>query len=157
MRRQRDVLRLKSLAVAVHHRLERRIDDALDVWRRAKAGVKVRAPRASRLEQVPDLLVRLDVGSAEAVNRLLRIADEKQLARHRPDAAPVAFSGIVGREQQQDLRLERIGVLKLVDEQMREARLKGLPHSRMADQQIARAQQQIDKIERARALLEVFV
>ena len=45
------------------------------------------------------------------------------MPRTRPDPAPVGLVGVVGREQQQDLRLQRIGVLELVDEDALEARL----------------------------------
>ena len=117
--------------------------------RRAKTRAQVRAAGAARLEQLADFAIGLDIGAAESVNRLLRIADEKQLARNRRDATPVAPVGIVGGEQQQDLGLERIGVLEFVDEEMREARLKSASHLRMSRQQIARAQQQIDEIERS--------
>ena len=51
------------------------------------------------------LLVERDVGAAEAINRLLGVADDKQLAGQRARTMPVGFGGIVGREQQQDLRL----------------------------------------------------
>ena len=40
--------------------------------------------------------------------------------------------GIGGGEQQQDLRLQRIGVLELVDEHVREARLEPAPHRLVA-------------------------
>ena len=48
--------------------------------------------------------VGLDVGATKPVDRLLRVADDEQLARH------------VAGEEQQDLGLDRIGILKLVDE-----------------------------------------
>ena len=47
--------------------------------------------------------------------------------------------GIVGRQQQQDLGLQRIGVLELVDEDPREARLEAAPHAGVVAHQIARA------------------
>ena len=71
--------------------------------------------------------------------------------------APVALGRIVGGQQQEDLGLQRIGVLEFVDEEMGEARLKRPPHARMRREQIARAQQQIDEVERAGAALERFV
>ena len=116
-----------------------------------------RPPRAARLEQLADLAVGLDVGAPEAVDRLLRIADDEQLAGNGRDPPPVAFRRIVGGQQQQDLRLQRIGVLELVDEDVREARLERPADARMRREQIARAQQQIDEIERAGALLQRLV
>ena len=64
------------------------------------------------------LLVERDVGAAEAVDRLLRIADQEELAGRRPHAPPVALGGIVGGEEEQQLGLQRIGVLELVDEEV---------------------------------------
>ena len=113
--------------------------------------------RATRREQLAYLAVRLDVGAAEPVNRLLRVADNEQLARNRSDRAPVALLRVVGREQQEDLRLQRIGILKFVDEDVAEPRLKRAPDACVAGEQIARAQQQVDEIERAGALLQSFV
>ena len=73
--------------------------------------------RASRDEQLAaDVVVDLDVGATEAVDRLLRVADDEQLARHGPHGTPVPLGGIVRGQQQQELGLERIGVLELVDE-----------------------------------------
>ena len=45
---------------------------------------------------------------------------------------PVGFGGIVGREQQQDLRLQRIGVLEFVDEDVREAMLQFGAHAALS-------------------------
>ena len=56
---------------------------------------------------------------------------------------------IVGREQQQNLRLQRIGVLKFVDEQPLEPLLKAAAHIGIVFHQVPRLQQQVEKIERA--------
>ena len=116
-----------------------------------------RAPGAARFEQLAHFPIRLHVGAPEAVDRLLRVADDEQLARHRGDAAPVALGGIRGAQEQEDFRLQRIGVLELVDEEMREPVLKGAPDARMRHQQIAGAQQQIDEVQRACAALQRLV
>ena len=116
-----------------------------------------RAPGAAPLEQLADLLIGFDVGPPEAIDRLFRIADDEQLAGNRCDPPPVAFGRIVGGQQQQDLGLQRVGVLELVDEDMREPRLERPADARVLRQQIAGAQQQVDEIERAGALLEPLV
>ena len=113
------------------------------------------APRDSSSSHTS--LIGPDVGAPEAVDRLLRIADDEQLAGHGRDAPPVALGRIVGGQQQQDLGLQRIGVLELVDEQMREARWNAARTRGCADEQVARAQQQVDEIERAGALLQLLV
>ncbi len=61
---------------------------------------------------------------------------------------------IVRREQQQQLRLQRIGVLELVDEDAREALLEVPPHLAVVANQVARAEQQVEEVERAFARLE---
>ena len=95
-----------------------------------------------------------DVGAAEAIDRLLRIADDEQLAGNGRDVLPARLVRIVRRQQQQQLGLQRIGVLELVDEDPREARLEVPPHVRVVAHQIARAQQQIEEVERAVARLQ---
>ena len=57
--------------------------------------------------------------------------------------------GIVGREQQQDLGLQRIGILELVDEEMREALLQLPPHARVIANEITRLDEKIEEIETA--------
>ena len=74
-------------------------------WRRAVA------------EQLPaHIVVDLHVGAAEAVDGLLRVADDEELPRHRTHGLPIALARVVGRQQQQKLGLQRIGVLELVHE-----------------------------------------
>ena len=66
-------------------------------------------------------------------------------------------AGIFGREQQQQLGLQRVGILEFVDEQMREPLLKRGPHLVMIAHQIARADQQIEEIERTEPRLRHFI
>ena len=103
------------------------------------------------------LLVERDVGAAEAINRLLGVADDKQLAGQRARAMPVGFGGIVGREQQQDLRLQRIGVLEFVDEDVADTVLQFGAHRGAVAHQVAGDQQQVHEVEHAGALLGLFV
>ena len=63
-------------------------------------------------------------------------------------------SGSADGEQQQDLGLQRIGVLELVDEDVREARLEAAAHAGVAAHQVARLEQQIEEVERAGARLQ---
>ena len=72
-------------------------------------------------------------------------------------AAPVRLAVVVGREQQQDLRLERIGVLELVHEDPLEARLKPAAHLCVVAHEVARAEEQIEEVERAAAGLQLVV
>ena len=65
------------------------------------------------------------------------------------DLAPVGDGWIVGRQQHEDFGLQRIGVLKFVDEDTLEARLKASPDTLVVANQIPRLEQQVEKIERA--------
>ena len=128
---ERDVGRLERQRVAGHDRTERVVHARLDPGDAAEAGIEVQGLRAERGQPVADFAVDADVRAAEAVDRLLRIADEKQRAGPGTRAPPVRLVVVVGREQQEDLRLERIGVLELVDEDPLEARLKSAAHLRV--------------------------
>ena len=56
----------------------------------APRGNSGEAPHSWRptLEQLADAPIHIDIGAAEAVNRLLRITDDEQLAGHRRDVFP---------------------------------------------------------------------
>src|SRR5204862_4031099 len=97
------------------------------------------------------------VRTTKPVNRLFRIADDKQLAGNRSDAVPVALGGTVGAQQEQEFGLERIGVLKLVDEDVRESRLKRLAYAGVLDEEIARPQKQVDEIQGPGGALQIVI
>ena len=144
MRQQRDVVGLQRIGVAVHVVAERRVHEMLDAGTLRNDVCSVTAVAPLSLQTVAHAAIGADVGAAEAIDRLLRIADDEQ--RARPDACP----SIVAREQQQQLGLQRIGVLELVDQDDAEA-LSGTRgrHRRVVADQIARLDQQIEKVERA--------
>ena len=95
---------------------------------------------------------------AEPVDGLLRIADDEELAGNRRHVLPTLSPRIVGRQQQQDLGLNGIGVLELVDENPRELRLemRAAPPGRSLEQ-VARARQQIGEVERTGRVLELLI
>ena len=70
-------------------------------------------------EPLTERVVDPDVGATEPIDRLLRIADDEQRAR----ADRVAACVVAGQQQQQ-LRLKRIGVLELVDQDVTKPLLK---------------------------------
>ena len=71
-------------------------------------------------DDLADLIIRGDVRSAETVNRLFRIADDEERSIDRPALAPIGLRLPLGRQQQHDLGLDRIGVLELIHQQVRE-------------------------------------
>src|SRR5262249_48926060 len=76
--------------------------------------------------------------------------------REGSDAPPISLVGIGGRQQQQQLRLEWVGVLELVDEEMRPARLQPPPYTHVVADEVARPQEQVDEVETAGATLQPF-
>jgi hypothetical protein len=79
----------------------------------------------STKEALLHLLIESHIGAPEPVDRLLRIADQKELARDWAGSAPVCLAGIVGREQEEYFGLQGVGVLEFVDEKVRK-RLNGV-------------------------------
>src|SRR5689334_12770029 len=97
---------------------------------------------------------RRDVGAAEPVDRLLRVADEEQAPRFRVDLVPRSFAGarIARAEQRGELDLNRIGVLELVDEDALVAVTQPRPGARTmarVAQQGAREYEQVVELELA--------
>ena len=156
-RRQRDVRGLGRRRPPRHRRGEGRIHGVLDRRHGAEADREMYHRRPGADELALDALVQPDVGAPEAIDRLLRIAHQEELAGYGSDAAPVPFGRIAGGEQEQQLGLERIGVLELVDEEMAPARLQAAAHARVVAHQVACPQQQIDEVETAGATLQPLV
>ena len=83
----------------------------------AEVGAEVENLSAAVPDPLLDELEGVDVGPSEAVDRLLRVADHEQAPRLDARNPPVGRGVGIRRQQEKDLRLQRIGVLKLVDEQ----------------------------------------
>ena len=107
----------------------------------------VRVPGAKRFAR-PD--ISRDVRPAEPVDCLFGIADQEQRARpgrkFRPFAG-IAVSRRLAAEAPEYLRLKRVGVLELVDEDMPEARGQSTPHLVVVAQEIARREYQIVEVQ----------
>ena len=94
-------------------------------------------------EPADDLLVRLEVGAPEEVDRLLRVADDHQLPRLHLDAPPVRLAGSLSfREIEQYLALQRVGVLELVDHDQPKTLLQTVAHVGMIAQHAAGADEE---------------
>src|SRR5438477_9307208 len=104
---------------------------------------------AGGLDQFADFEVGRDVGSAETIDRLLRIADDEQRSGARPQLSPILLFEILACQIEQDFCLQRIGVLKLVDQHVRKSMLEVTAHGRMIAQHVARECEEILKGERA--------
>ena len=104
-----------------------------------------------------DLFIKSNVGAAEAIDRLLWIADQEQLPGDRLNPSPIGFGGIICSEKQQDLGLEWIGILELIDKVMREPVLQLGPYALVAKNEITRLDQEIEEIEAPSLLLQVLI
>ena len=96
-------------------------------------------------------MVQRQVGSPEAVDRLLRVADEERTAGrdgHFPPR-PLARVRVVRREQHRDLDLQGIGVLELVDQENPEPLAERGAHARVALQHVSRQHEQIVELDAA--------
>ena len=148
---ERDVVGLQRVSIAGHVGPECGVHEPLDRRHAAKRGLQRDLHGAGGVELVADLPIGADIGAPEAIDRLLGIADDKE--RARPERRFVAFA----REPPQQIGLQRIGVLELVDEQDAEAAAKLFADFGVVAHQVARLDQQIEKVERAGFLLARFV
>ena len=94
-----------------------------------------------------------DVGPSEPVDRLLRIADKEEAPRTGLDLVPRLagdVDGGIGRDQDCEFDLDRVGVLELVEQQAGIPRAKRVPDRNAVlrtPQQAARPDEQIVKLE----------
>src|SRR5262249_32953540 len=96
---------------------------------------------------LPHALVCFDVRAAKTIDRLLRVADHEERARERLEPPPVALHDVPASQVEDDLGLNRIGVLKLVDEDRCEATLKIAAGARMVAEKIARQEKKVLKVQ----------
>ena len=143
------VFRLQHFRIAGHHRREGGIDSVLDVRPGAKTGAQRHAFSARPLQHLIDAPIDSHVSATETINRLFGVADQEQFPRNRSSFAPVRLSRITGGQQQQNLGLQRIGVLELIDEDSFEALLKARPHLRIIPDEISCLEQKVEKVESA--------
>jgi hypothetical protein len=90
-----------------------------------------------------DLEIGFNIGATKSVNRLLRIPDDEDFSRNYSHSAPVrrGRTGLFGQVKQ-DLILDRIGILKFVEENRAVAPFQIGPHARVIAHQVAGAHQQ---------------
>jgi len=84
------------------------------------------------------LLIERHLSAAEPIDRLLGISDEEELPRNRSHLPPVIPFWLLSGEKQDELRLERIRILKLVHEEVREAVLEFPPYACVLVYEVAR-------------------
>ena len=121
---------------------------ALDGRHAAEARAQPHTPCPFGDEAFADRAVDADIGSAEPVDRLLRIAHDEERARPHPSVhRRRVVIRVVGRgEEQQQLRLQRVGVLELVHEQVAEAPLEVAPYLGVVAHEVARLDEQVEEV-----------
>ena len=112
---------------------------------------------ASLFECVLDLIVGADIGAPKPIDRLLGVPDNEEFSGRGRDAAPIALVRVVCHEKQQDLGLQRVGVLKLVHKHARESCLERRAGVAMVSNEIPRFEQQVHEIQSAGIGLETVV
>ena len=90
-----------------------------DVDHRTRGAEVAGEPAGRRAERRAGPEERGDVGAAEAVDRLLRVADHEQPAGVDRELVPPVGAGVglARREQRGEVALDRVGVLELVEQQ----------------------------------------
>ena len=145
---QLDVLGLRALLVGVEEAGEHVVHPV----EYPGHGPEVLGEIASAVEQLLlDAVVQLQVGPAEAVDRLLRVADEERPAGRDGHLPPRSLARIrvFRREQHGDLDLQGIGVLELVDQEDPEPLAERGAHARVALQHVPRQHEQIVELDTA--------
>ena len=112
---------------------------------------------AAREQPLLDAQVVAHVRPPESVDGLLGIPDQAEPAGIRDRLAPVAVRRFLGGEQQDDLRLHRVGVLVFVHHEVAESPGEFPADLRVVPQQAARPQEQVVEVEQARFRLRVLV
>jgi hypothetical protein len=93
--------------------------------------------RSNQLDHAP---VRDDIGAAKPVDRLLGISHDRQLPRRQGHGVPGIARRALFTQKHHDLGLERIGILKLVDEHVIEQTLTIGAHHEVVAQQVTQAE-----------------
>src|SRR5262245_54220760 len=96
------------------------------------------------------------IGAAESIDRLLRVADDEQLAWCGCGLSPVALGGVCRREEQQNFGLERVGILELIDENA-VVELLEVGACAIVTEEIAGVEQQVHEVELTGAPLLLLV
>ena len=68
------------------------------------------------LDQPAAKLVSFDIGTAKAIDRLLRIADEEKRSSAQPRGLPMRWAFGDSSNREQNLTVKAVGVLELVDQ-----------------------------------------
>ena len=123
---------------------EHAVDEAQDRGARPEVLLEVQhrpfpGPLPGELSEQPHL------GATKAIDGLLGVAHHHQ----RP--------GAIAGEEPGDLHLERVGVLKLVDDDVPEATVKMLPHRRAVTERVASLDEQSEKVEDTSFTLVPFI
>jgi hypothetical protein len=88
-------------------------------------------------------VIGLDVRPAEAIDGLLRIADDEERAGQRHELLPVLLLRVRAGQVEEDLRLDRVRILEFVDEDRRETFAQGASDLGVVPQQLAGGEEEV--------------
>ena len=125
------------------------IEDEVHELEDFSTGTKVRGQIKLPAEARARCLVEKNVRPPEAVDRLLRVAHEEEFAGADVDLVPIqaVYSVGAGGEEGGDLKLERVRVLELVDQDVREASGHRLANLRVVAEQPGSEHEQVIELE----------
>ena len=93
-------------------------------------------------------LVEVDVCPPEAVDRLLGVADEEEASFIDMRVLPAhSFGRSAARKQDRNFDLQRVGVLELVDQEMRKLLAHRFAHGRVVAQEVTRKDEQVVELQ----------
>ena len=138
-----DVGRLHAV-LSLDEIFERAVDSVEDRRVAAKVGGEPALDAVLRFDDFfDDFEIGFDVGAAKGVDRLLRVADDEYFSGNDSNLAPVhrCLTGLFGQVEE-NLILDRIGVLKFVDENRAVAPFEIRAYAHLVAHEIARAHEQ---------------
>ena len=147
----------RTRRLRAEQRVERVVEPVQDAARTAEVDAQLRLANRALAQPLTDLVVHGDVGAAEAVDALLGIADDGELAGGQGQLVEPARTRAVLAQVEHDLRLQGVGVLELVDQQVIEARLIERASVEVALEQLAQGEQEVDLVEHGVRPLDLLV
>ncbi len=140
--------RLRLHALLGDHRLpEGLVEEDVDAGHRAERAAKGDHGAAGLDDAVREPLVEPQIRATEAVDRLLRVADEEERPGRRRGLRPLGGLLRLAGQAPGDLHLHDVGVLHLVDEDMGEPGTQRAPRLGMVSQEGPRSQEQLEVVD----------
>ena len=151
---ERHVVHLPREASRPRARFKRRPQDLVhevaDAGNRTEVRGQADLGGAAGEQPLFDAEIVAHIGPPESVDGLLGVPDQAEPAGTRDRLVPVAVRRLFGGEQQDDLRLHRVGVLVFVYHEVAESTRQFPANLRVVPEQASRPEEQVVEVEKAR-------